>query len=104
MELALASRRNDHTAILRFASGSTFHKVEKMLNPGESLSIPVPDSVLYVLTGDGNVKLTITWADTNEVREFRVNKMMMLSDVSDIASISLTNNDSVVLGVRAITF
>lgn len=94
------SRRNDHTAQAGYDSGGNYTKYERLLASGASLAVEVPAQILYVLTGGVAVDVQITWSGTTPlVRTFRVNKMLFLSDMTDITAIQITNN-SIAVGTN----
>lgn len=105
MDVSEASRRNDHMAQLRFSTDGNFTKIERQLPAGESIDLPIPAKVVYVLSGDTPTTLRVEWSGDNAgSRTFTVDKMMFLSDMSDVSELRLTNTGAISNAIKVFLF
>jgi hypothetical protein len=87
------SRRADHSAQFGYSTGGDFTKYERLLAPAGAFSVFIPLHIIYILTAGSAISVEVTWGGVNPcTRIFKVNKFLFLSDMTDITTVTITNN------------
>lgn len=94
------SRRTDASMSFGFLTSGNYDKKDRLLNAGATYTLTeIPAQVFMLLTNGAAIDVTVNWGgSTPASRTFLVNKMLFLSDMTDIVSIVVVNNAASVNG------
>jgi hypothetical protein len=106
IDIADKSVRAEASARFGIMTNGNFDKKDKLLEvDAVYTTTEIPPQVFLLLTNGTAIDVTVSWGgQTPSTRTFRVNKMLFLSDMTDVISLSVSNNGQLSETVRIYSF